>query len=333
MHVRRTGSHVEVLTPAKLNLFLEVLARRTDGYHEIETLMAVVGIYDTLTFAALNEDAIELECRWAAGFAAQLSSRRAARQEAARRLRPTSQIDDEFGDLPTGPDNLAWKAVTLLRKHSGIKRGARIRLVKRIPAAAGLGGASSDAAAALVAANLGWNLGWPNARLADLAAELGSDVRFFLTSGVALCRGRGEKVEPLRSAPLRVVVVRPPVGLSTPQVYRRCRPASAPASAQKVRQALECGNAAGVARGLVNRLQQPAAELTPWIERLKREFSRQDCLGHQMSGSGSSYFGICRHARHARRVASRLRARQAGTVYAAQTAGGLAAGGPAAASA
>jgi 4-diphosphocytidyl-2-C-methyl-D-erythritol kinase len=320
MHVRRTGSHVEVLAPAKLNLFLEVLARRPDGYHEIETLMAAVGIYDMLTFAAMDEDVIQLDCRWAAGLA--------ARWQAARRLRPTTQIDDEFGDLPSEPDNLAWKAVTLLRKHSGIKRGARISLVKRIPAAAGLGGASSDAAAALVAANLGWNLNWPIEQLAELAAVLGSDVRFFLTSGTALCRGRGEQVQPLRPAPLHVVVVRPPVGLATPQVYRRCRPAIAPASAQKVQKALECGNAAGVARGLINRLQQPAAELTPWIERLQKEFSRQDCLGHQMSGSGSSYFGIFRQARHAGRVASRLRARQAGTVYAAR-----AAGGPAAASA
>jgi 4-diphosphocytidyl-2-C-methyl-D-erythritol kinase len=317
MHVRRTGSHVEALTPAKLNLFLEVLARRPDGYHEIETLMAAVGIYDTLTFGALDEDLIQLDCRWAAGLA--------ARHQAARRLRPTTQIDDDFGDLPSGPDNLAWKAVTLLRKHSGIKRGARISLVKRIPAAAGLGGASSDAAAALVAANLGWNLNWPIARLADLAAELGSDVRFFLTGGAALCRGRGEQIEPLRSAPLQVVVVRPPVGLSTPEVYRRCQPALVPASAQSVREALECGNAAALARGLVNRLQQPAAELIPWIERLEKEFSRQDCLGHQMSGSGSSYFGICRQARHARRVASRLRARQAGTVYAARAAGSAAA--------
>jgi 4-diphosphocytidyl-2-C-methyl-D-erythritol kinase len=328
MHVRRTGSRVEVLTPAKLNLFLEVLARRPDGYHEIETLMAAVGIYDTLTFAALEEDVIQLECRWAAGIAARSSARQTAREQAARRLRPTSQADDEFGDLPSGPDNLAWKAVTLLRKQSGTKRGARISLVKRIPAAAGLGGASSDAAAALVAANLGWNLNWPIARLGTIAAELGSDVRFFLNGGAALCRGRGEQIEPLRSAPLHIVVVRPPVGLSTPQVYRRCRPAPAPASALKLREALECGNAAGVAWGLVNRLQRPAAELTPWIERLEKEFSRQDCLGHQMSGSGSSYFGICRQARHARRVASRMRARQAGTVYAAR-----AAGSPAAASA
>jgi 4-diphosphocytidyl-2-C-methyl-D-erythritol kinase len=311
MHVRRAGTSVEVLTPAKLNLFLEVLARRPDGYHEIETLMTAVAICDTLTFVPLENDALEFKCRWAFGLA--------AKANAAHRLQRQS---DDFGELPSGPDNLAWKAVMLIRDRSTTKGGARVSLVKRIPAAAGLGGASSDAAAALVAANLGWNLNWPRERLAELAAELGSDVPFFLGQpGSALCRGRGELIEPVRANRLQVAVVRPPVGLSTPEVYRRCRPASVPARAQDLRKALECGEAAGAARGLFNRLQAPAAELTPWIEHLEEEFARQDCLGHQMSGSGSSYFGICRSARHARRVASRLRARQAGTVYAAATAG------------
>jgi len=315
MHVRRTAAHIEILTPAKLNLFLEVLARRPDGYREIETLMTTVAICDTLTFIPLEADALELSCRWALGLA--------ARDMAARRLLPLNHDStDHFGELPAGPDNLAWKAVKLIRDQSGTKRGARLSLVKRIPVAGGLGGASSDAAAALVAANIGWNLNWPRERLAELAAELGSDVPFFLgQSGAALCRGRGEQIEPVCARRLNVVVVRPPVGLATPEVYRRCRPASAPASARDLRQALECGNAARAAAELTNRLEQPAAELTPWIGRLRAEFARQDCLGHQMSGSGSSYFGICRQARHARRVASRLRARQAGTVYAAATAG------------
>lgn len=313
MHVRRTGTHVEVLTPAKLNLFLEVLARRPDGFHEIETLITPITLSDTLTFIPLNSAEIELDCRWASGLVA---------ARAARRLRQPNLVDqDELGDLPAGPDNLAWKAVALMRERAGIQRGARITLVKRIPAAAGLGGASSDAAAALVAANVAWELRWARERLADLAAELGSDVPFFLSRGAAICRGRGEQIEPLCAAPMHVVVVRPPVGLATAEVYRRCRPAAAPASARELRQALECGEAASVARGLVNRLQQPAAELTPWIERLESEFARQDCQGHQMSGSGSSYFGFCKSARHGRCVASRLRGRRIGTVYAAATAG------------
>jgi 4-diphosphocytidyl-2-C-methyl-D-erythritol kinase len=323
MHVRRTAAEIEVHTPAKLNLFLEVLARRPDGYHEIETLMTPVAICDTLTFVPLDEPVLELECRWALGLAAR---NRAGHNAAARRLQTLNSdsgddSSDDFGELPAGPDNLAWKAVKLMRDQSGTYRGARISLVKRIPAAAGLGGASSDAAAALVAANLAWNLNWPRERLIEMAAGLGSDVPFFLGHDTAMCCGRGERIEPVRGNRLHVVVVRPAVGLSTPDVYRRCRPASAPISAQSLREALECGNAARAGQALVNRLEQSAAELTPWIGRLREEFARQGCLGHQMSGSGSSYFGICRSARHARGVASRLRARQAGTVYAAATAG------------
>src|SRR5690606_4305446 len=121
-----------------------------------------------------------------------------------------------LGDLPTDRSNLAVRAVELLQARAGIEAGATMRLVKRIPSAAGLGGGSSDAAAALMAANQAWGLNWSVSKLETLAGELGSDVPFFLTPGAAICRGRGERVEPLpRTMPLHVVVVRPPVGLST----------------------------------------------------------------------------------------------------------------------
>ncbi len=113
----------------------------------------------------------------------------------------------------------------LLRDRAGIRAGARLRLLKRIPATAGLGGGSSDAAAALLAGNVGWNLNWSRERLMELAAELGSDVPFFLAGGAAICRGRGEVVAPVgRLGTLFGVVVRPPVGLSTARVYGHCRP-------------------------------------------------------------------------------------------------------------
>ncbi|MBM4094302.1 MAG: 4-(cytidine 5'-diphospho)-2-C-methyl-D-erythritol kinase, partial [Planctomycetes bacterium] len=179
----------------------------------------------------------------------------------------------------------------------------------------GLGGASTDAAAALVAANLGWRLGWSRAELAGIAAELGSDIPFFLGSGAALCRGRGERIEPVSlPASLPLVVVRPPEGLSTAQVYGRCRPAEDRAQAEPLVAALQRGRLDVAARHMFNRLQAAAEQLTPWVGRLRSAFSRLDCLGHQMSGSGTSYFGICRHARHARRVAARLRSERLGFV-------------------
>ena len=228
MYVGQTGSRVVVYTPGKLNLSLEVLARRPDGYHEIETLMQAVAIFDTLDFTPTDGGEISLTCRWGLGLSAQ------------------SQADQAYGDLPAGEQNIVWRAVSRLRERAGIAQGASIHLLKRIPAAAGLGGALSDAAAALVAANRGWGLGWSHEKLAEVAAEIGSDVPFFLTRGTAICRGRGEQIEPLqRSARLSFVVVRPPVGLATPQVYQHCRPAEQPADIQPLRLALETQSGGG----------------------------------------------------------------------------------------
>jgi 4-diphosphocytidyl-2-C-methyl-D-erythritol kinase len=309
MHVRQMANCVEVLTPAKINLFLEVLTRRPDGYHELETLLAGIRVYDTLTFLAKDEPTIHLECRWGAGL-------RANQREENK---PSAAHELLYGEIPRGPENLVFRAASLVRERAGIRRGADICLVKRIPAAAGLGGASSDAAATLVAANEAWSLGWSGERLLDLAAELGSDVPFFLTRGAAVCRGRGERIEPIRPPRLHVVVIRPPVSLSTPQVYKECRPTSNPAEIAPLLGSLARGDAARAAQQMTNGLQSPAARLTPWITALHSEFKKQDVLGHQMSGSGSSYFGLCRSARHARRIAARLRARNFGAVFAAST--------------
>ena len=308
MNVRRGGFFLELQTPAKLNFFLEVLDRRPDGYHEIETLMTAVTIYDSLFFAANQEGRIELSCEWATGLAARTTRKRAAGDAVV------------FDDLPLGDANLVVRALERLRTRTGVQPGATVRLIKRIPVAAGLGGASSDAAAALVAANDVWRLGWSPAQLAEFAAELGSDIPFFLGGGAAVCRGRGEKMESVAGLPrFDVVVVRPPAGLSTPDVYRRCQPATEPVRLEPLLRAARGGNIAEFGRLLHNRLQPAAEQLSPWIERLRREFGRLDFLGHQMSGSGSSYFGICRNARHARRLAGQLRQADLGIVYSAAT--------------
>ena len=307
MYLQQTG--VIVHAPAKINLSLEILAKRADGYHEIETVMASVSLFDTLEFAAADDGTISLDCRWAAGLAA----------------RQTAE-SDFFGDLPAGPANIVWRAVELLKQRCGTTQGADIRLVKRIPAQAGLGGASSDAAAALLAANAVWQLNWSVQQLAQIAAEIGSDVPFFLGGGVggtgaAVARGRGERIEPIMARRLHIVLVKPPVGLSTADVYRRCRPTGSPRGSRAWAAAMNTGNAAEIGRHLHNDLQAPAAELTPWINRLRNAFSRMEMHGHQMSGSGSSYFGIARSARHAWRIASSLRAQRLGQVAVATTAG------------
>jgi 4-diphosphocytidyl-2-C-methyl-D-erythritol kinase len=300
MYVHRSEVELVVEAPAKLNLFFEVLGKRADGYHEIETLMCPIGIYDTLYFREGPGEQLELRCQRVQGAGG-----------------PTGHKGEE---LPEGPENLVLRAVELLRQQAGVKRGATLRLVKRIPIAAGLGGGSSDAAAALVAANEAWGLGHSRQELARLAARLGSDVPFFLAGGAAICCGRGEQIAQLPVATgLSFVVVYPPEGLSTAAVYARCQPARRPRRLAGLVDALFSGDVGRTGRLLFNRLRPAAEALSPWIARLQRQLAKEDCLGHEMSGSGTCCFGLCRHARHARRVAARLRANGVGSVFAVRS--------------
>jgi 4-diphosphocytidyl-2-C-methyl-D-erythritol kinase len=308
MHIRRGPTHVEVLAPAKLNLFLEVLGKRDDGFHEIETLMTPVSLFDTLTITPTDAPNIELTCESGAAGAHRIAAHGAA---------PTSEKL-----LPEGAENIVVRALETLRRTAGVSRGAQVRLVKRIPLAAGMAGGSTDAAAALAGANVAWNLDWPDERLAETAATLGSDIPFFFARRAAMCRGRGERVEPLAAAPpLDFVVVAPPVGLSTAAVYRSCRPSESPQSATPLVEAWRRGDKPALGQLLYNRLQDAAVQLCEWIDRLAHEFSRFACLGHRMSGSGTSYFALCRDARQARRIAAESAGRGLGQTFAVHTVG------------
>jgi 4-diphosphocytidyl-2-C-methyl-D-erythritol kinase len=153
MLISHYADSVVVWAPAKVNLYLEVLGKRADGYHEVETLMVAINLYDTLVFREDTSGQFTLRCN---------------RQE-----------------LSTGPENLVTRAAEMLRRHTGCRRGARVRLAKRIPLAAGLAGGSTDAAAALAGLNRLWELGLPDEALAELAAQLGSDVAFFFHTPAA----------------------------------------------------------------------------------------------------------------------------------------------------
>ena len=297
MQMRDTGDGLEVWAPAKLNLFLEVLAKRDDGFHEIETLMCPIRLYDTLYFRPDGSGRVTLACQGTYG--------------------PREQAGCEQETLPEGTENIVLRAIELLRERTGARSGAAVRLVKRIPMAAGLAGGSSDAAAAVLAANQGWDLRLSPLELRQLAAELGSDVPFFLCGGSAVCRGRGERIEPVAGlGRLDFVVVKPPAGLRTADVYRACRPAQPPRRADALIEALRKGQTALAGTLLHNQLQPAAETLSEWIDRLKQEFDRLGVPGHQMSGSGSSYFALCRNALQARRVARQLSARGVGRVFA-----------------
>lgn len=302
---RGAFGRIIVHAPAKVNLFFEVLAKRDDGFHEIQSLMSPIDLYDTLLFEEDRSGRIRLTCERAdVGFGLSSARRHATREER----------------LPNDGDNLVVQAVELLRRERQIDAGATIRLIKRIPIASGLGGGSSDAAAALLAASTAWGVNVQRRELTGWGARLGSDVPLFFADGMAACGGRGEVVEPVRGAGVcHLVIVRPPEGLSTAAVYRACRPATRPRAMTELLDALRRGDMMRVGAAMINRLQPVAAGLSPWIDRLAARFERMDLPGHMMSGSGTAYFGICRHAAHARRVARRLIESGIGSVYTVRT--------------
>ncbi|GIW95864.1 MAG: 4-diphosphocytidyl-2-C-methyl-D-erythritol kinase [Pirellulaceae bacterium] len=293
---------VRLQAPGKLNLFLEITAKRRDGYHELLTLMVTVSLYDTVVVSPEAGGTCQLVCDWSTG--------RRAMKKAARE--PAASVWEE---LPEGQQNLAYRAAQWAVGQSAGMQGVRIWLWKRIPSLAGFGGASSDAAAVLkAAAYLRTELS--HERLFEAAAALGSDVAFFVNGPAALATGRGEKLQPVRPVPLyHFVVVRPVVGLSTAEVYRRCRLPSQPRSIQPTLEAFCSGDPVQLGKTLFNRLQEAARQINPWIARLEKLLARCGFLGFQMTGSGSSFFGLCRHARHARRAAAWLRSMGIGAVY------------------
>ncbi len=271
---RRDGTLV-VRAPAKVNLFLEVLAKRPDGYHEIATLLVAVSLYDTLEFKEEPSGAIRLRC--------------------------------DAAELTTGPDNLVLKAAALLRQRTGCARGADVRLTKRIPLAAGLAGGSTDCAAALAGLNRLWRLGLTRDELARLGGELGSDVPFFFHTPAAWCTGRGEVVTPAAPGrPLDFVLLKPPVGLSTADVYRGVTVPERPERGDDIRRAVAAGDVAEVGRRLHNRLQEVAERLRPEIADGLGRLRAEGPAGQLMSGSGTTLFALCRDAGEARRLARAL---------------------------
>ena len=272
------SSGLVIAAPAKLNLYLEMLAKRPDGYHELESLMVAVDLYDTLELHPRADGQLLLSC-------------------------------DPPG-LPTGPENLVYKAADRLR--SRVNRpdlGATIHLSKRIPTQAGLAGGSSDAAATILGLNRIWELDLPRHELEMVAAEVGSDVAFFLNLPAGWCTGRGEIVtpEPAFHA-FHVVLVCPPVGLGTADVYRRLEVPATPTRGTAAREALRSGDPEALGRALFNRLQSPAFGLAPIVEVVYRRLAGVNPAGCLMSGSGSAVFAVCRDQQDAARVAGLFRA-------------------------
>ncbi|MBI4637753.1 MAG: 4-(cytidine 5'-diphospho)-2-C-methyl-D-erythritol kinase [Candidatus Rokubacteria bacterium] len=277
-----------VSAAAKVNLALEILGKRVDGYHEITTVLQAVDLADRLVL----EDADVLELRASAP------------------------------GVPTDGSNLALRAARALGEASGVARGVRITLDKRIPVAAGLGGGSADAAAVLVGLSRLWGLRWPVARLADLAVSLGMDVPFFFRGGAALATGRGERLEPLRGPALALVLVNPRLPASTAEAYGRVTAEmySDGGRTRALCAALRSRRPLRVAAAVWNALE-PALEPGYPITRMKAALLAQGALGAAMSGSGPTVFGVARSFDHARQIRTRL-TRGSWACWAVRTLGG-----------
>jgi 4-diphosphocytidyl-2-C-methyl-D-erythritol kinase len=270
------GDAVLVRAPAKVNLFLEVLGKRPDGYHEIATLMVTVGLYDRLVFRDEPSGPIVLTC------------------------------DDPV--LSTGPDNLVCRAAELLRRHTGCQRGAQIELHKRIPMAAGLAGGSSNAAATLAGLNRLWRLGLADTELAALGAQIGSDVAFFFAAPAAWCTGRGEVVTPLTlGRPLHLLLACPEAGLATAEVYRGVRVPDRPENGEEIRQAFAAGDIEEIGRRLHNRLQPAAEARCPEVGEVLAQMTAARPVGQLLTGSGSTVFAVGRDRQDVIRIARCLR--------------------------
>ncbi len=258
--------------PAKLNLTLRVLRRRDDGFHELDSVVACVALADTVTVSLRGDDALTVVC------------------------------DDPA--VPTDGRNLVLKAAATLRDACAVRRGVHIGLVKRIPAGAGLGGGSSDAAATLRLLNHLWGLGMPEQQLAQVAARVGSDVPLFLAGSLCRVRGRGEHVEPL---PLRlaghVVLVLPPIHAATRDVFAAWRPVPRVDDEPNPARLL-AGGWAQVMPRLFNDLEQAAeravGELATFAGALRAKVDA--CF--RMTGSGSAYFAVYDELSQARAVAA-----------------------------
>lgn len=263
---------MQLRAPAKINLSFRILERRPDGFHEIETLMAPISLFDeiTLALAAGNEEQIHFHC------------------------------DD--ATLPSGDDNLAVRAARLLLRATKQQVGLTIDLKKRIPHGAGLAGGSSDAATVLLGLNRMLAAGLSVAQLAELGSEIGSDVPFFIFESAAACRGRGEMVTPTKlETPLHLLLAKPAFGVPTPWAYGRWQDSKELPGIDYQPQ-----NFAG--HVFVNDLERPVFEKHLFLAHARSWLRAQPEVGAAlMSGSGSTLFAVLRDGVNAETLAVRAK--------------------------
>ena len=262
----------------KINLGLDVIRKRPDGYHEVKMVMQTVSLYDSLRLKKKEEPGIE--------------------------------VRTNLPFLPTGPDNLVYRAAELLLKEFGIGEGLFIDLYKKIPVAAGMAGGSSDAAAVLVGVNRLFKLRLSRIGLMERGVSLGADIPYCIMRGTALAEGIGEKLTKLPPMPdCAILLAKPPISVSTRFVYGNLRADSLPwhPDIDGMTEALAEGSLSGITARLGNVLETVTIPAHPQIQKIKDVMSENGAEAALMSGSGPTVFGIFKDKETAGRAGRELR--------------------------
>lgn len=267
--------HVEK-APAKINLSLDVLYKRKDGFHEVEMIMTTVDLADRVYLKTIENDEII--------------------------------IVSQSRYIPNDNRNLAYQAAELLKRKCAVKTGVEIEIEKNIPVAAGLAGGSSDAAATLRGLNKLWNLGLSLDELAEMGAAIGSDVSFCVYGGTALATGRGEIIMHIQAPPnCWVVLAKPTIGVSTADVYKNleisglCHP-----DTKSMLQAIENQDYKGICDAMGNVLESVTLIKYPEVQNIKTQMEKFGADAVLMSGSGPTVFGLVEHETRMHRICNGL---------------------------
>ena len=266
-----------VKAPAKINLTLDVLGKRSDGYHEVEMIMTTVDLADRIGLEPTMDGSIRIKSA------------------------------DRF--VPDDHRNLAYQAAKLLKDTYGINEGVSITLEKKIPVAAGLAGGSSDAAATLKGLNELWNLNLSVDELAEHGAKIGSDVSFCVYGGTALATGRGEQIRELPAPPnCWIVLAKPSIGVSTADVYGglNIQEVVHPDTKSMI-QAIKEKNYELMCQSMGNALEQVTLKLHPEVSTIKEQMTKFGADAVLMSGSGPTVFGVVQHESRVNRIYNGLR--------------------------
>lgn len=263
---------------AKINLGLDVLGKREDGYHEVRMIMQTIHLYD--------------------------------RVEIKKTKSPQIHVETNLFYLPVDENNLVYKAAKLMKTEFKIKEGVRITLQKFIPVAAGMAGGSADAAAVMVGMNRIFNLGIKQSRLMELGLKIGADVPFCIMRGTALAEGIGEKLTPLPPMPkCPVLIAKPAISVSTKRVYEQLHltETTEHPDIDLIAENLKKKNLRGIAENMGNILETVTIKEFPVIREIKKLMKENGALGAMMTGSGPTVFGIYHNEKEIRKAYDALK--------------------------